>query len=62
MKDIFHQVVFLFVVLLVITGLRLVLGDYIQFLGTTDIMLYLIVDGVLLIAVGILYLVSRNTQ
>jgi NADH:ubiquinone oxidoreductase subunit 6 (subunit J) len=62
MKDIFHQALFLFIVLIVITGFRLVLGDYIRFLGTTDILLYLIIDGVLLIIVVILYILSRNNK
>ena len=60
MKDMFHQVLFLFVVFVAITGLRLLLGDVIRFLGTTDIALYLMIDGVLLVAVGILYIVSRK--
>lgn len=59
MKDLFHQVSFLFIALLIVTGLRLLLGDYIRFLGTTDIMLYLIVDGILLVILSILYVLTK---
>jgi len=60
MKDMFHQALFLFGAVLVITLLRLILGPWIQFLGSTNITLYLMLNGILFVVVIVLFVLSRK--